>query len=120
MANKKNPVEAETAAVDARQEEIEALKEEIESLKAALKAAEGADNMVSSSDEDDLVEVFVPDDGLNSASVYISVNGENVMVKPGEVVMLKRRFAEVLKNSMKADQEARRRREEAKAKLLRR
>lgn len=55
---------------------------------------------------DELVEVrLFKDNNKYKDDVYVSVNGDNVIIKRGERVMVKRKFAEVLENSDMQDYE---------------
>lgn len=55
---------------------------------------------------DELVEVkLFKDTGKYKDDVYVGVNGENVLIKRGERVKIKRKFAEVLDNSDRQDLE---------------
>lgn len=55
---------------------------------------------------DELVEVkLFKDTGKYKDDVYVGVNGENVLIKRGERVRIKRKFAEVLDNSDRQDLE---------------
>ena len=50
---------------------------------------------------EELVEVMLfKDTGRYSDDVFVSVNGENCIIKRGEKVKIKRKFKEVLDNSM--------------------
>lgn len=55
-----------------------------------------------------LIDFFVPKDPRlrGDDSLIVSVNGDEIRVKPGVKVKIKRKFAEVLQNSMQADAEA--------------
>ena len=54
---------------------------------------------------DDLVEVMLfKDSGKYKDDVFVAVNGVGCLIKRGEPVKIKRKFAEVLQNSMKQDQ----------------
>jgi len=44
--------------------------------------------------------------GADSTPVFIGVNGENVRVRPGEQVSIKRKFVEAYNNSVKQTQAA--------------
>ena len=56
---------------------------------------------------EELVETTLfRDNGKYSDDVYVSVNGENCIIKRGEPVMIKRKFKEVLDNSAKQDMTA--------------
>jgi hypothetical protein len=117
MAKTKNEVIEEIAEID----ETAALKEELESLKAELKATkanlEAAKAPKVEENMDEYEEVFIPDDGLDHASRFISVNGENVLAQPGEYVTMKKPLAMILKASIREEQEAKKRRDKAKRAL---
>ena len=56
---------------------------------------------------EELVEVeLFSDTGKYSDDVYVSVNGENCIIKRGEPVLIKRKFKEVLDNSMAQDRKS--------------
>lgn len=55
---------------------------------------------------EDYVEIMVPRSEKNPGPVFIGVNGENVLVKRGEYVKVKRKFAEALKLSFQQDNAA--------------
>ena len=82
-------------AVAAEREKIKAeMEAEEEAKKAARKAADEAG--------EELVPVRLFRDSKNyKDDVFVAVNGENVLIKRGEDVMIKRKFAEVLDNSDK-------------------
>lgn len=48
---------------------------------------------------EDYVEIMIPRSEKNPGPVFIGVNGENVLVKRGEFVKVRRKFAEALRNS---------------------
>lgn len=48
---------------------------------------------------EDCVEIMIPRSEKNPGPVFIGVNGENVLVKRGEYVKVRRKFAEALRNS---------------------
>lgn len=48
---------------------------------------------------EDYVEIMIPRSEKNPGPVFIGVNGENVLVKRGEYVKVRRKFAEALRNS---------------------
>lgn len=48
---------------------------------------------------EDYVEIMIPRSEKNPGPVFIGVNGENVLVKRGEYVKIRRKFAEALRNS---------------------
>ena len=55
---------------------------------------------------EELVEVFIPKVSRTDAQRFISVNGERILVQTGVKVKIKRKFAEVIDNSLAADNEA--------------
>lgn len=56
---------------------------------------------------EELVEVFLmKDSGRYKNDVFCSVNGVGIMVPRGEKVMIKRKYAEVLKRSLEQANEA--------------
>lgn len=56
---------------------------------------------------EELVEVeLFRDSGKYSDDVYVSVNGENCIIRRGEPVMIKRKFKEALENSALQDRAA--------------
>lgn len=52
---------------------------------------------------EDYVEIMVPRSEKNPGPVFIGVNGENVLVKRGEYVKVKRKFAQALKLSFQQE-----------------
>lgn len=55
-------------------------------------------------DPDELVTVrLFKDGGKYSGDVFVSVNGERILIQRGKDVKIKRKFAEVLENSMNQD-----------------
>lgn len=110
MAKSKKDEVIETVEVD----EVADLKAQLEALRAELAAAKAP---VVQEDMEEYEEVYIPDDGLDHASKFISVNGENVLAKPGEYVRVRKPLAMVLKASIREEQEARARRDKAKRAL---
>ena len=54
---------------------------------------------------DELVSVHLfKDNGKYKDDVFVAVNGERVLIKRGETVQLKKKFADVLEQSMRQDQ----------------
>ncbi len=56
----------------------------------------------------DIMEEYVPvklfrDNDRYSQDVFVAVNGEGCLIKRGETVMIKRKFAEVLEQSDRQD-----------------
>ena len=117
MAKTKKEEVIEEVAVDesaSLKAEIEALRKELSQTKQELEVATAPQ---IEEDMDEYEEVFIPDDGLDHANRFISVNGENVLAKPGEYVRLRKPLALILKASIREEQEARRRRDKAKRAL---
>lgn len=82
---------AKKAAGEMTDEEKAAKKAEMEAHKAYM---------------EELVEVkLFKDTGKYKDDVYVGVNGENVLIKRGERVKIKRKFAEALDNSDRQDLE---------------
>ena len=52
------------------------------------------------------VPVFIPKSGPGDDARFISVNGKRIMVKTNTQVMLEPKYAEVLQNSLSAEEEA--------------
>ena len=50
--------------------------------------------------------VFIPKEYKGDDAQYVAVNGERILVKKGEEVLLPVRFAEVIENSFAAAREA--------------
>lgn len=101
-------------------EEVQALvakmlaeaKEEAAKIVAEAKAATGKSNWTEEqwaahkAEMDELVEVkLFKDNGKYKDDQFVAVNGENVVIKRGERVKIKRKFAEVLDNSDRQDYE---------------
>ena len=88
--------------------QLEAMKAEIEKMKAAQgteEAAEKAEERAKILAErkamaekgEELVEIrLFKDNGKYKDDVYVGVNDENVLIRRGEKVMIKRKFAEIL------------------------
>ncbi|MBE6704222.1 MAG: hypothetical protein E7583_03075 [Ruminococcaceae bacterium] len=89
---------------------IEDAKKEAESIRKGIPAVSDAvseDVKAAIARGEELVEVTLfRDNGKYSDDVYVSVNGENCIIKRGEPVMIKRKFKEVLDNSAKQDRTA--------------
>lgn len=105
MATKK--IEETVATVDAAamiaelKAEIEALKAKTEEKPAERDEAALAEHLAYM---DELVEVqLFKDNNKYKDDVFVSVNGENVVIKRGEKVKIKRKFAEVLENQNRQD-----------------
>ena len=89
-------------------------KEQAEKIVADAKAAVsgeiGEEQKKAKAERDaywnELVEVYLfKDNGKYKDDVYVSVNGENCVIKRGEPVKVKRKFAEVLSKSNTQDAE---------------
>ena len=50
--------------------------------------------------------VFIPKLSRNDDALFVAVNGRRILVKKGEAVELPAHFAEVINNSVKAEDEA--------------
>lgn len=75
-------------------------------LKSAAEAKKAAEAAANSAYMEELVEVkLFKDNGKYKDDVYVGVNGENCVIKRGERVQVKRKFAEVLDNSDRQDYE---------------
>lgn len=121
MATKKETVENENKALslESIQAEVAAIlaqaKAEAAKIVAEAKAATGkkhnsrmtAEELAASSAYmEELVEVkLFKDNGKYKDDVFVAVNGENVVIKRGERVKIKRKFAEVLDHSERQDYE---------------
>ena len=81
----------------------------VEEAKAAAGATKGWTAEEKAAHEaamDELVEVkLFKDNGKYKDDQFVAVNGENIVIKRGERVKIKRRFAEVLDNSDRQDYE---------------
>lgn len=122
MANEKNSESINLADVKAQVEamlaeakaEAEKMKEEAEKMLADAKASVGGElteEQKKAEEEEkayynELVEVrLFKDNNKYKDDVFVSVNGENCVIKRGEKVKIKRKFAEVLNNSDLQDYE---------------
>ena len=77
---------------------------------AGLKSAEDAEKAKQAAEIADRMEEYVEvklfkDNDKYKDDVYVAVNGENCVIKRGERVRIKRKFAEVLDNSEHQDYE---------------
>ena len=73
-------------------------------LKAAAESKKAEDAAAQKAYMEELVEVkLFKDNGKYKDDVFVGVNGENVVIKRGERVKVKRKFAEVLENSDRQD-----------------
>lgn len=81
----------------------------VEEAKAAAGTAKGwtaEEKAAHEAEMDELVEVkLFKDNGKYKDDQFVAVNGENIVIKRGERVKIKRRFAEVLDNSDRQDYE---------------
>ena len=82
---------------------IQDAKNQADTIRSAnVKASDISDDAKASIQRgEELVEVMLfKDTGRYSDDVFVSVNGENCIIKRGEKVKIKRKFKEVLDNSM--------------------
>ncbi len=54
-------------------------------------------------DPDELVSYRAPIDRYNKTDLYVSVNGESILIKRGATVQIKRKFYDVLMNQEAMD-----------------
>lgn len=54
----------------------------------------------------DVVPLFIPRRDKTDTQRYICVNGEAILVQTGKQVYVQRKFAEVIENSMSAEEKA--------------
>ena len=119
MATKKDAEVIETAADNAALELAKAeiakmmaeAKAEIEKMKAEASGELSDEEKQKRADYEaymnELVEVkLFKDNNKYKDDVYVGCNGENVVIKRGERVKIKRKFAEILEASDKQDYEA--------------
>ena len=101
-------VQAQVAAM------LDKAREEAANIVADAKAQVKGEMSASASQErrkqrdymEELVEVkLFKDNGKYKDDVFVAVNGENCVIKRGERVKIKRKFAEVLDNSDRQDYE---------------
>lgn len=52
------------------------------------------------------VPVFIPKTGPGDDARYIAVNGKRILVQTGKQVMLEPKYAEVIRNSLTAEEQA--------------
>ena len=52
------------------------------------------------------VDVFIPKETKHDDSLFVSVNGQRILVKKGESVKLSPKYAEVINNSFEAQKQA--------------
>ena len=81
---------------------VEELLAEIEILRAELEAAQAPKHQQDKSGED-LVDFFLPMREKNDQPLFVGVNGQNICIRRGETVKIKRKYYNVLK--MARDQE---------------
>jgi hypothetical protein len=75
-------------------------------LKAAAESQKAKDDAAYQAYMDELVDVkLFKDNGKYKDDMFVGVNGENCVIKRGERVRIKRKFAEVLDNSDRQDYE---------------
>lgn len=96
--------EAEKIIAEAKAAEIvAAAREEAEgAVKATNEAPQGEAPAIPYGEELVPVRLFKDNDKYKD-DVFVAVNGERVQIKRGETVMVKRKFADVLEQSMKQD-----------------
>ena len=105
MATEKKPAEDIQAQVQALLEQAkEEAKKIVEEARAATKGEmseeEKAERKAREAYLNELVEVrLFKDNNKYKDDVFVSVNGENCLIKRGERVKIKRKFAEVLEQS---------------------
>lgn len=56
--------------------------------------------------EDRMREVFIPREGGRDGSLFVAVNGENLLLRRGVKLTVPERFAEVIDNSAASDESA--------------
>ncbi len=56
-------------------------------------------NIMSKTNKEKLVSVFIPKESRNDSERFIAVNGERILVQTGKTVEIPERFAEVIRNS---------------------
>ena len=75
-------------------------------LKSAAEAKKAEDDAAYKAYMEELVEVkLFKDNGKYKDDQFVAVNGENVVIRRGERVKVKRKFAEILDNSDRQDYE---------------
>ena len=112
MAEKKELSPAEIQAQiaklleDAKAEAKRIVEEARSAAKGEMSAEEKAQREKRRAYLEELVEVkLFKDNNKYKDDVFVSVNGENCVIKRGERVRIKRKFAEVLEQSDKQDYE---------------
>lgn len=79
-------------------------KVEVEATEATVENKEEAVDKTSDDYWNELVEIeLFKDSGKYSNDVFVSVNGETILIQRGVPVKIKRKFYEVLKNSMEQE-----------------
>ncbi len=100
----KAELEEELIAMKAKLEELEAEKEELIASKAPVGAGPTAGKAPEHDEGDDLVPInLFKDNDKYKDDVFVAVNGQRIQIRRGEPVMIKRKFADVLDQSMKQD-----------------
>ena len=79
-------------------------KVEVEATEAAVDVKDEAVDVMSDDYWDELVEIeLFKDTGKYSGDKFVSVNNEQILIQRGVPVKIKRKFYEVLKNSMEQE-----------------
>lgn len=98
--------EAEQIIAEAKEKAAEIVAAAMEEAEAAVKATKEAaqEEAPAIPYGEELVPVrLFKDNDKYKDDVFVAVNGERVQIKRGETVMVKRKFADVLEQSMKQD-----------------
>ncbi len=85
---------------EAQKKADEIVKEAEEKAKAVLKGNESPDTSAANAELEEYVEVkLFKDNGKYKDDVFVGVNGENCVIRRGERVKIKKKFANVLEQS---------------------
>lgn len=101
-------VQAQVAAMldKAREEAAKIVADAKAQVKGEMSASASQERRKQRDYMEELVEVkLFKDNGKYKDDVFVAVNGENCVIKRGERVKIKRKFAEVLDNSDRQDYE---------------
>lgn len=101
-------VQAQVAAMldKAREEAAKIISDAQAQVKGEMSAGASQERRKQREYMEELVEVkLFKDNGKYKDDVFVAVNGENCVIKRGERVKIKRKFAEVLDNSDRQDYE---------------
>lgn len=101
-------VQAQVAAMldKAREEAAKIISDAKAQVKGEMSAGASQERRKQREYMEELVEVkLFKDNGKYKDDVFVAVNGENCVIKRGERVKIKRKFAEVLDNSDRQDYE---------------